>query len=75
MVDGDAHEDDSPLMYSIKVFSKRKLTQKIRSWPSKVSRYLAYCVDGGLLQSRCTLQFLVKVSTKIEHEEREQLSQ
>jgi len=29
------------------------------NWTFKIARYLAYCVDGGLLSSRFTLQNLV----------------
>ena len=34
---------------------KSKKNLKAAVWRKKVARYLAYCVDGGLLQGKFTL--------------------
>ena len=38
---------------------KMVTTAKERMWQAKVARYLAWCVDGGLLQSKFTIQTMI----------------
>lgn len=45
------------------VKAKRDLEEAI--YESKVARYLAYCVDGGLLQSKFTLSTLIQYAQSI----------
>ena len=42
-------------------------------WNKKVARYLAYCVDGGLLQSKFTMKTLVEWVDKLELEEQNKI--
>ena len=36
-------------------------TAKDRMWQAKVARYLAWCVDGGLLQSKFTIRTMIEL--------------
>lgn len=46
--------------------SKDKKKRKQAVWSKKVARYLAYCVDGGLLQERFTLKDVIHYRNKLE---------
>jgi len=37
-----------------------KKSKKAAIWRKKVARYLAYCVDGGLLQKKFTLMTMIE---------------
>ena len=50
-------------------------TAKERMWPAKVARYLAWCVDGGLLQSKFTIQTMIQFAEKVTDPEEEALIQ
>lgn len=50
-------------------FGDKKKTKEHRDlktvWRAKVARYLAYCVDGGLLQSKFTINTLISLTQKV----------
>ena len=61
-----------------RIFNDQHLTELTRAkWLSKVARYLAYCLDGGLLHSKFTLKTLVTWlrDSNINHEEEDILSE
>ena len=37
-------------------------------WRQKIARYLAYCIDGGLLQKKFTLQTIIELMDKLEQD-------
>lgn len=39
-------------------------------WRQKIARYLAYCIDGGLLQKKFTLQTIIELMDKLEQEQK-----
>ena len=49
----------------------RSKNKKAAIWRKKVARYLAYCVDGGLLQKKFTLKNMIDTVFKLENDERE----
>jgi len=49
----------------IKDLGKRK-NAKVAIWRKKVARYLAFCVDGGLLQSKFNLVTMIKNIDKLD---------
>ena len=44
--------------------------RKRKIWEEKVARYLAWCVDGGLLQSKFTIYKLAKKVASLSDEEK-----
>ena len=42
-----------------------KINAKEQMWQAKVARYLAYCVDGGLLQSKFTISTMIQYAEKV----------
>jgi len=46
--------------------SKGKRNIKTAVWRKKVARYLAYCLDGGLLQRKFNLVTLIEGVDKLE---------
>jgi len=45
-------------------------------WKAKVARYLAYCIDGGLMHSKVTIQKLFQYSVKdLKDEEKDAIHQ
>ena len=48
---------------------KDKRKKKDAVWKKKVARYLAYCLDGGLMQSKFTLMQMMKIHDKLDADE------
>ena len=46
-------------------------TKRSSVWTGKVARYLAFCIDGGLLQSKFTFKTLIECMQKISEPEDE----
>jgi len=45
-----------------------KKSKKAAIWRKKVARYLAFCVDGGLLQKKFTLMTMIEGLEKLDLE-------
>lgn len=40
-------------------------TENNAQWTSKIARYMAYCVDGGFLQSHFTIRTLIRILPQV----------
>ena len=56
-------------MNKMKDAIKGKRNPKTAIWRKKVARYLAYCLDGGLLQRKFSLVKLIEEMEKLEPED------
>jgi len=53
----------------------REAAETDRIWTAKIARYLAYCVDGGLLQSKFTIQTMIEFAARVTDTDDEQTIQ
>ena len=55
--------------------SEQKKQKKLAIWKKKIARYLAYCVNGGLLCSKFTLKTMIENMKNLEQNEKNELHQ
>ena len=65
----DNSENGEVDLSKMKDANKGRRSAKTAIWRKKVARYLAYCLDGGLLQKKFSLVRLIKDMDGLQEEQ------